>query len=122
MDLFSPIIVSMVTALLVLLVGYLAKTVKETLVLAGDYLSTKMNVEDYTMFRGIARDIVLTLMQHPAYKDLTGAEKKEMAIVKITNYLDEVGLNFSHEQVSEIIEAVYAEIGQITITIPEATL
>jgi len=106
----TPVIVTLLTAILTGIVGYLGAIAKRYADIATEYLFTKMDHQEYDLLRKIARDAVLNLIQSPAFKELTGAEKKEIAIVKITDYLNDYGIEFSHDQVSEMIEAVYSEV------------
>ncbi|MCX6064635.1 MAG: phage holin, LLH family [Chloroflexi bacterium] len=114
MNILTPVLVTGLSAVLIAAVAYVIALLKDTVSVASLYLSAKIGASDYVFFRNIAKDVVLALMQHPAYKDLTGPEKKSLAILKITEYINKAGFNFTKDHIEEIIEAVYAEIKKDT--------
>ena len=115
MSALTPVIVALLTTILTGIVGYLGVVAKRLADASSVYLINKIGHQNYDLLRKISKDAVLNLIQSPAFKDLTGAEKKEIALVKINDYLRNYNIRFSHEQMSEMIEAVYAEISSVVV-------
>ena len=72
----TPVLMTALTAIVASAAVYVAKSLRALVVDTISYVAAKMGTDNYVFFRRIAKDVVLALMQHPAYKDLTGPEKK----------------------------------------------
>jgi hypothetical protein len=48
-------------------------------------------------------------MQSPVFRDLTGPEKKQIALAKIQEYLRYAGVNATIQEIDDLVEACYAE-------------
>ena len=108
----TPYLVTIITVVLTSLAAYVVSLVKHLAMDASIYLQTKVSASDYNLLRTIAKDMVMTLDQMPAYKELLGAEKKQIAVTKITQYADRAGMPFTASEISEVIEAVLAEVSK----------
>lgn len=68
------------------------------------YLSLKFSAEELGIAKETALMVVSTLKQSPAYEYLEPEKKKEIAMVWISQTLENYGLQFSPEDIDRLIE------------------
>lgn len=69
-----------------------------------DYIEHKVTVEDLVFVKELALSLVSTLAQAPAFESLPNVEKKERAIVWLTQLIKDYGLDFNFEDIDRLIE------------------
>ena len=68
------------------------------------YLEMKFTSEGLAIAKETALMVVSTLQQSPAYEYLNPVKKKEIAIVWVSQKLEDYDLNFSEEDIDRLIE------------------
>lgn len=68
------------------------------------YLEAKIGQTETERLRSMAVTIVKALQQSPAFENLGGEQKKEMAIVQITQWAEQHKLPIDREYIDRVIE------------------
>lgn len=112
-ELFQNLLYALATAI----VGLLAYAVRSLIVVGVAYLKARLTAVQFEALAGYAQTVVRYLEQSDAFKLLDGSKKKELAIVAILKYAEEMKIPVDRELIDKIIEAsvriVKKEIGII---------
>ena len=100
----EPYFQQLLLALLLMLVSVLGYGLKKGLDLLASYATVKIGVENTNLIKSFAQTVVRSLEQNGTFSGLLGADKKELAIVSITQYADEHGIPVDRQFIDKIIE------------------
>ena len=100
----EPCFQQLLLALLLMLVSVVGYGLKKGFDVLTAYANVKIGVETTGMLKTFAQTVVRSLEQNGAFKGLIGADKKELAIVAITQYADEHGIPVDRTFIDKIIE------------------
>lgn len=69
-----------------------------------EYIEHKITIEDLALAKEFALSVVSTLAQSPAFENLPNIEKKERAIVWLTQLITDFDLDFDFEDIDRLVE------------------
>lgn len=68
------------------------------------YVEAKVGTEEMLKLKSWATTVVRALAQSPVFEKLTGAEKKELAIIQMMQFAERMKIDLSYEQADRFIE------------------
>jgi hypothetical protein len=99
-EIFQNLLLALITAV----IGILAFAARGLITVGVAYLNSKVGVQKTDMLKSFVVTTVRFLEQSPVFKELTGAEKKERAIVEITQWCIKNNLPVDRAFVDKVIE------------------
>lgn len=115
----QAVITNLLIALVLAIISILAYALKKGVNILEVYAIQKIGASKFESLKSQATTVVRFLEQSPAFKDLTGAEKKERAILDITNWCKEHNVPIESADIDTIIEEAVHIMNETKLDISE---
>ena len=104
MSAITPVLQSILTQIVIIILGILGAAALYYIKLGADYLKSKIGTDNYAKAKSLIATLVHAYEQNPAFASFDGAAKKEAVLAQITQYCETNKIPVTHQMLDMWLE------------------
>ena len=109
----------LVSAVVLAIVSLIAYALKGLVSVGITYLQKKIGQSNFELLQGFTKTIVSFFEQSPVFREMLGEEKKQRAILEITQFCAAHNLPIDHELIDKLIEEAVLQVKKDFLPVSE---